>query len=478
MSGTQRTPAYMLGTAYVPGQVQGIGSQDDRDFVVSVGSNLFMPFIYAGFPPYNVVADGTDQTAKLQNALNDADAKGQLVLLPYGAIVINGTGLIIPSGVSLRGQTNQRSYTGQPPEGTLLVSPSASYAAGTNPIMTLQGYTTIRDLAIYGAGSDGFGNGTSRPNIQSTTGSNLLDNVNCANGHIGFDGNYLGQNFFTNCHMAQNSTGMQNLVDSKIDSCVFNSNGTDVSLGPGANHNRFGLCRFEFCGTGHSINGDGSSNTSTAVTNATTASGNASLHFASAPAGALQGYMIYDQTTPAAIPAGTYVTSASPGTTITMSANAAGPGVGAADTLVFYVPNNKQNVFVGCQWDRPFLNAINMNYCTQWSVTGGKSSRGGVGATANTSNDAHVRMAFCSTCVVSGMAMNAGQSDALTGPYSPSFGVWDGGGNFNCIVRGHAINWNPVDGTHGGGINALTTFATFNSDNAVARANIYQIGQP
>jgi hypothetical protein len=71
-----------------------------------------------------------------------------------------------------------------------------------------------------------------------------------------------------------------------------------------------------------------------AVTNATTASGNPTLHFASTPAWIVAGMTVTDTTTPSAISAGTTVLSVT-GTTVVMSANAAGAGVGGTDTLQF-----------------------------------------------------------------------------------------------------------------------------------------------
>lgn len=69
------------------------------------------------------------------------------------------------------------------------------------------------------------------------------------------------------------------------------------------------------------------------VTNAATASGNATLHFASTPAWLATGMTVTDLTTPAAIPAGTTITVS--GGVVTMSANAAGAGIGSGDNLAF-----------------------------------------------------------------------------------------------------------------------------------------------
>lgn len=71
-----------------------------------------------------------------------------------------------------------------------------------------------------------------------------------------------------------------------------------------------------------------------ATTNGTTASGNPTLHFASVPAWIVAGMTVTDLTTPSVIPAGTTVLSVT-GTTVTMSANATGGGVGGTDSIQF-----------------------------------------------------------------------------------------------------------------------------------------------
>lgn len=71
-----------------------------------------------------------------------------------------------------------------------------------------------------------------------------------------------------------------------------------------------------------------------ATTNGTTASGNATLHFASTPTWIVAGMSVRDATTPSVIPANTTVLSTT-GTTVVMSANATGGGVGGTDSIVF-----------------------------------------------------------------------------------------------------------------------------------------------
>lgn len=69
------------------------------------------------------------------------------------------------------------------------------------------------------------------------------------------------------------------------------------------------------------------------ATNGTTANGNATLHFASVPAWIVAGMTVLDATT-SVIPAATTVVSKT-GTTVVLSANATGSGVGSGDTIVF-----------------------------------------------------------------------------------------------------------------------------------------------
>jgi hypothetical protein len=82
--------------------------------------------------------------------------------------------------------------------------------------------------------------------------------------------------------------------------------------------------------TGVGVNDD----TLSLATNGTTASGNATLHFASVPAYVINGMLIMDSTSPSVIPAATTVLSTT-STTVVMSANATGAGVGSGNTIIF-----------------------------------------------------------------------------------------------------------------------------------------------
>jgi hypothetical protein len=72
------------------------------------------------------------------------------------------------------------------------------------------------------------------------------------------------------------------------------------------------------------------------ATNNATAAGNNTLHFPATPSTVVAGELVVDITTPSAIPAGTTVSSTT-GTTVVMSANAAGSGVGNGDYIAFSV---------------------------------------------------------------------------------------------------------------------------------------------
>jgi hypothetical protein len=75
----------------------------------------------------------------------------------------------------------------------------------------------------------------------------------------------------------------------------------------------------------------------TGTTNGTTSTSSNVLHFAATPSGVAAGQDIVDTSTGSAIAAGTTVVSFT-ATTVTMSANAAGGGVGGTDGITFFTP--------------------------------------------------------------------------------------------------------------------------------------------
>lgn len=70
------------------------------------------------------------------------------------------------------------------------------------------------------------------------------------------------------------------------------------------------------------------------ATNGTTAAANNTLHFAATPPWVAAGMAVYNLTTPASIPSGTLVASTT-GITVVMNGNAAAPGVGSGDLIIF-----------------------------------------------------------------------------------------------------------------------------------------------
>ncbi len=74
--------------------------------------------------------------------------------------------------------------------------------------------------------------------------------------------------------------------------------------------------------------------TNPTATNATTAIGNNTLHFATTPTWVSAGMVVFNLTNPTSIPSGTRVASTTVNTVV-MTANAAAPGVGNGDTIVF-----------------------------------------------------------------------------------------------------------------------------------------------
>jgi hypothetical protein len=105
------------------------------------------------------------------------------------------------------------------------------------------------------------------------------------------------------------------------------------------------------------------------TTNAATAAGSATLNFAAVPAGILVGMTIADLTTGSVIPSGTTVRSKT-ATTVVMSQNAIGAGVGNGDSIQFtYVRNGNPVDDIG--W---FKGAIGQSVKTAFAQTPGPTT--------------------------------------------------------------------------------------------------------
>lgn len=100
------------------------------------------------------------------------------------------------------------------------------------------------------------------------------------------------------------------------------------------------------------IVGDNSTGRAQLTSNATTAAGNAVLHFASTT-GIAVGMLCYDITTPAAIPNRATVLSFVANTSVTLSANALSPGVGASDTFLFATVTDGEGIILDTNNQQP-----------------------------------------------------------------------------------------------------------------------------
>ncbi|MCD9023736.1 discoidin domain-containing protein [Cohnella silvisoli] len=100
--------------------------------------------------PYNAAGNGTtDDTAAIQNALNDAfQMGGGIVFLPAGHYRVNGT-LNVPPGITLRGEWKSPDNGGGLGEGTVLKVYSGKDNAGGTAFMTLNNISAARDLSFW-----------------------------------------------------------------------------------------------------------------------------------------------------------------------------------------------------------------------------------------------------------------------------------------------------------------------------------------
>lgn len=428
-----------------------------------------VPYINCSLPPYKIIADGaTDQTVALQTALTAASALGATVLLPLGGVVVNASGVTVPAGVSIIGQGNQNKFISQPTNGSWIISPTASYNTGSTAVITLNGNNYMANFQVWGAGTDGFGGGTSRPNFQMAGQQVRMLNVGSLNGNMGVYCVYQGVLVATECTFSCNANGVMNCVDSQFVNCYHSSNACHLQLQSGASSNAWTNCRFEFNGSNAGVQIGFGAPTGTVNTSSGTASGT-TLTFTGGTGAITTGYQVYNQTHPTSIATGIYVVSKT-GTTVTLSA-AVASAVSSGDTIEFYDPNTDLLTFTGCQFDRDFQNAIYMQYAKHVVITGCGFRRSGAGATANTSGDAYIQIDHSNLVVIVGNTMYTGVADDGSGTYSPSWGVWNGGANYQCLAANNTIVWNPVNGTNGGGINDATNFPNFSANNIAVQAN-------
>jgi len=97
---------------------------------------------------FGAVGDGVaDDTAALQSALNAAETKGPVCIVPTGLYRINGS-LTVPPGVTLAGVSGGVPHS-EHPIGAVLLAYGGRGAADGTPLITLKPNAVIRNLTIH-----------------------------------------------------------------------------------------------------------------------------------------------------------------------------------------------------------------------------------------------------------------------------------------------------------------------------------------
>jgi hypothetical protein len=175
----------------------------------------------------------SDSTQALQQ-LVDAAPEGADLWLPAGLYLVDG--LRLRRAQSLSGPS-ARVYTG-----------SADWGA------RLRGRGTDATVAVLSVGEQGRvcdiaveGNGRRRPAIRPAGLGVVLERVVMHDASVGFDASYVSGSLLTDCQIHENDIGVQNLVDSVVQSSVINANGSDgIRLGAGANDNEIVATKIEW----------------------------------------------------------------------------------------------------------------------------------------------------------------------------------------------------------------------------------------
>lgn len=96
---------------------------------------------------FDIKADGSDCTASLQAALNQAGEKGEVVNLPAGQYKVEGT-LSIPEGVTLQGVW-PGPHTSHLDKGTVLLAYANRNNENGAPFLSLHTSSTVKGLTIF-----------------------------------------------------------------------------------------------------------------------------------------------------------------------------------------------------------------------------------------------------------------------------------------------------------------------------------------
>ncbi|MCZ2846987.1 right-handed parallel beta-helix repeat-containing protein [Modestobacter sp. VKM Ac-2978] len=167
-----------------------------------------------------------DSTSALQR-LVDRAPEGARLWLPEGLYLVNG--IVLRPGQSLSGPS-ARTYTGAPTSGARL---RARLAEQTAPVLTVGERGSVADIAVEG-------NGRNQPAVRPVGIGVVVERVTMVDASVGYDARYVSGSVLTACQVHENTVGLQDLVDSIVQSCFVNANvGDGILLSPGANDNTF-----------------------------------------------------------------------------------------------------------------------------------------------------------------------------------------------------------------------------------------------
>jgi hypothetical protein len=176
------------------------------------------------------------------SAFNAALASGVTVLVPNSSTPYRVCNVVVPSGAVIEGNS-PLSYARQTAQTTTVKSTIQATTGCTSQIFNVQTAVSasIRDLFIDGAGQgpDCISAGSTQLSLQGITA------LRCNNG-FGTNGGYTHDAIVDNSEFANNTTGIQGLVDTVVSNTALSANVNGVYLPDGADANNFVGDRFEW----------------------------------------------------------------------------------------------------------------------------------------------------------------------------------------------------------------------------------------
>jgi hypothetical protein len=265
-------------------------------------------------------APGTPELKITNYVIGDNDYEG------VGEFSTSGQGWRFVNSDLVRNASKLASFTGAISTTTLTVTGLTGGTLGPGKIISGASVTANTIITAYGTGTGG--NGTYTVNNSQSVSAEAMTAA--------------GAGLYTNGAADQIINALvQDMGHNELNNTFVAADGI---LLDGSNNAVYGG-RFTGNTTGWAIRATGSSevvsgatfnaNGPVGVTSATTASGNAVLHFTATPVGVAIGAYVTDSTTGGVIPSGTKVQSVT-ATTVTMNANATAGGVGSGDTILFH----------------------------------------------------------------------------------------------------------------------------------------------